>query len=567
MFRVMAKDWRRGGNRLAGERRRTRLRPTLIALEDRQLLSTFTVTNTLDDGSVGSLRYEIGLANAVGGTNTIAFNTNPALGTNFSTPQTITLAGTPLELSTPNESVTITGPVGGLTISGGGLSGVFQVDNGVTASISDLTITGGETASDGAGLYNAGTTALTDCTITGNTAVGGSVTNEGGGIFNSGTLELMNSTITGNQAGYSPNYYPSYGGGIFNSGLLTVTGSTITGNSSGGYYTGGGLFNSDGTVTLTDTIVTGNTTIFGSGDYNDITGPVSGTYNLIGTGYSGGLTNGVDGNLVGVTDALLGTLGNFGGPTETIPLLPGSPAIDAGTAAGACTTDQRGEPRTGSVDIGAFQSQGFTVVAVAGSTPQTAAVGAAFANPLGVTVTANNPIEPVDGGVVTFVINPAADGASAIGLASSAVIADGQASVSGGPNNANGSFTVTASIPGTAPVSFNLTNTGAFGSLSVNTTSGALFAGPGLLSLSEAVAFANLDDSGHATDQLQFAGVPYPADNHSCRDSARVKQHHRDGNDHGPGSRRDDQRRRTEPGSPDRLRCHGVDLGTDDQRR
>ena len=54
------------------------------------------------------------------------------------------------------------------------------------------------------------------------------------------------------------------------------------------------------------------------------------------------------------------------------------------------------------------------MTAVAGSTPQTAAIGTPFANPLAVTVTANNPVEPVDGGVVSFVANPAANGASAI---------------------------------------------------------------------------------------------------------------------------------------------------------
>jgi hypothetical protein len=53
----------------------------------------------------------------------------------------------------------------------------------------------------------------------------------------------------------------------------------------------------------------------------------------------------------------LGTLGNYGGPTQTIPLLPGSPAINAGTSAGAPLTDQRGLPRFGPVDIGAFEVQ------------------------------------------------------------------------------------------------------------------------------------------------------------------------------------------------------------------
>src|SRR5262249_5386617 len=50
-------------------------------------------------------------------------------------------------------------------------------------------------------------------------------------------------------------------------------------------------------------------------------------------------------------------LGDYGGPTLTMPLPPGSPAIGGGTSDGAPATDQRGQPRSGRVDIGAFQSQ------------------------------------------------------------------------------------------------------------------------------------------------------------------------------------------------------------------
>jgi hypothetical protein len=69
------------------------------------------------------------------------------------------------------------------------------------------------------------------------------------------------------------------------------------------------------------------------------------------------------------TDPKLGKLGNYGGPTQTIPLLSGSPAIDAGNPNG-CTdgqghllkTDQRGKPRpdnedTGGCDMGAYERQ------------------------------------------------------------------------------------------------------------------------------------------------------------------------------------------------------------------
>ena len=61
----------------------------------------------------------------------------------FSTPQTITLSGGQLELSDTGGTQTITGPLAGVTISGGGMSRVFDVDRGVTASLSGLTISGG----------------------------------------------------------------------------------------------------------------------------------------------------------------------------------------------------------------------------------------------------------------------------------------------------------------------------------------------------------------------------------------------------------------------------------------
>jgi fibronectin-binding autotransporter adhesin len=81
----------------------------------------------------------------------------------FKTPQTITLNGTQLELSDTTGTETITGPKAGVTVSGDGLSRVFQVDGGVTASISGLTITDGDAGySAGGGLLNYGTTKLTD---------------------------------------------------------------------------------------------------------------------------------------------------------------------------------------------------------------------------------------------------------------------------------------------------------------------------------------------------------------------------------------------------------------------
>jgi hypothetical protein len=114
-------------------------------------------------------------------------------------------------------------------------------------------------------------------------------------------------------------------------------------------------------------------------------------YNLIGNG-SGmtGITNGTNGNQVGTSSSpinpLLAALGNYGGPTQTMALLPGSTALGAGSVSldGGASTDQRGNPRTvnGSVDIGAFENQQGSTFSI--SAPATTIAGNIFA----ITVTA-----------------------------------------------------------------------------------------------------------------------------------------------------------------------------------
>lgn len=54
-------------------------------------------------------------------------------------------------------------------------------------------------------------------------------------------------------------------------------------------------------------------------------------------------------------DPLLEPLGDYGEPTPTMPLMPGSPALGAGVAGGAPATDQRGVPRTPPPAAGAFE--------------------------------------------------------------------------------------------------------------------------------------------------------------------------------------------------------------------
>jgi hypothetical protein len=242
-----------------------------------------------------------------------------------------------------------------------------------TLTINNSTIADNSAGSfGGGGIDNWGTLTINNSTIADNSA-----TNWGGGIDTwSGVLTVINSTIADNSAG-------SLGGGLDNrGGVLTVINSTIADNSAG---TGGGLWANGLTTRLDNTLIALNT----NGDVtlgNVGTVSSSSAYNLIGTGGSGGLVNGVNGNQVGVTDAGLDPNGlQFnGGPTQTIALVTGSPAIDAGSNALAVypttgqllTTDQRGTgfPRiaNGSVDIGAYEVQSYITAVAVGWGTQTA---------------------------------------------------------------------------------------------------------------------------------------------------------------------------------------------------
>jgi fibronectin-binding autotransporter adhesin len=170
----------------AGGKGRRKFRPDLLALETRALLSTLTVTKDNDSGT-GSLRAQLAAAHAG---DTINFAAS-AYGT-------INLSSGPLQVAT---SVNIQGPgAKNVTVSGGGKSTVFDVQNGVTATISGLTVTGGvATTGNGGGIANYGTLTLSGGAITGNSAVLGSSA-AGGGVFTEGSLTVTNSTISGNSA-------------------------------------------------------------------------------------------------------------------------------------------------------------------------------------------------------------------------------------------------------------------------------------------------------------------------------------------------------------------------------
>jgi fibronectin-binding autotransporter adhesin len=394
----------------------------LQQLEERETPATFIVTTTADSGT-GSLRAAVALANTTAGADTITFAAG--LG-----PVVLTTAEL---LLNDVDTTTISGPIGGTQVvtrsDAGGTPNfrIFFVASGKSADFENLTISNGNVTGSGGGIFNAGDLEVTNSTISGNTASGGggidndgtlTVTNStisgnsangGGGILNGGTLTLTNSTLSGNSANggnagggifhtagtltlanstLSGNSADSNGGGILCNGTVTLTNVTMTGNRSdnnnNGGQTGGGLFRLGGTVTLNNTLIAGN--FRGSGTTrDDVSGAVAGTSanNLIGVNTNlTGITNGSQGNLIGTgatpIDAKLGTLAFSGGVTQSIPLLAGSPAINAGSNTAATSAglanDGRGGPFSrfsgagGIVDIGAFEVQATPVALVVNNT-------------------------------------------------------------------------------------------------------------------------------------------------------------------------------------------------------
>ncbi len=347
----------RGRGRGTVAARTRRLRPSIMALEGRTLLSTFTVTSTddsapADNPTPGTLRWAVQQADANNQADTIGFSSL------FNTPQTVILSGGTLQL-TDTAKTTLAGPGASLlTVNGGDNPGgaVFEVTQGALAALSGLTITGGDATDAGGGVFNddgqlvmtsavvrdnaadgndgspvagglatwyGGTTTLSDCTISGNGVLNGdtgssggiyngttdtlimtdctisnnSATGFGGGLYNAGKATLTDVTISGNTAFVG-------GGGLINTGTLAMVGCTISGNSAGG---GGGLMAyRGGNITLTNCTISGNSAAGGSLS----AGSGGGAWNFGGTlaftnctlsgnsagGSGGGLENGMSGS-------------------------------------------------------------------------------------------------------------------------------------------------------------------------------------------------------------------------------------------------------------------------------
>ncbi|MDQ2630622.1 MAG: DUF11 domain-containing protein [Actinomycetota bacterium] len=269
------------------------------------------------------------------------------------------------------EGVTITGGLAAegtgeeLAGDGGGIL-AYEAEQ---LTLDSVNVSGNSAAKNGGGIsappegVNATAIAINDSTIAGNEVTGGLIEGLGGGIYILGDLTMTNSTVAGNSAESAAGMV--MGGGILAAldptdvepSKVSILNSTIAGNSVGATGSGGGLsiFNPTPTVVtelaVKNTIVAGNTAP---------AGPNCGSVAMLTS--SNNLSNDescmfTDPGSKQNVDAKLGPLANNGGETETLALLEGSPAIDAGTNDGCPPADQRGvtRPQGPSCDIGAFE--------------------------------------------------------------------------------------------------------------------------------------------------------------------------------------------------------------------
>ena len=311
------------------------------------------------------------------------------------------------------------------------------------------------------GIYNTGMMTITGSTISNNqTGNPGHFGGSGGGIINGGTVTIQDSTISGNRA-FGGDLQGGEGGGISGNNNA-ITNSTITGNSAlrGGGVAGGGniahtTFSTNsasragGALYLTSALELGNTILkagaSGVNIFNNSGSLITHGYNVCsddGSGFLNGPGDQID------TDPMLGPLQDNGGPTFTHALLPGSPAIDAGDPnfAPPPDYDQRGpgfvRVFNGRIDVGSFEVQPTptptpTLTPTATATPTPTATPTSSPTPTctGCSVTSPNCGTTVLSPPTDFIVHlnpPGPDGLQASDFTVNGIPADSFMIVSGG---------------------------------------------------------------------------------------------------------------------------------------
>ena len=277
MSRTVSKVGRGGGwGTVAGRRlQRRRMRPTVLALEPRTLLSNLYV-NSANSGTADGLTPATGFTTIQAGIS-IASTGDTILvetGHGYNESDTVGVAGLTIEADTGQHPVLDgTTPIAqassgftiiatGVTIAGftiqnfSGPSAVL-VQGGASVTLSSDTIQENSASSSGGGIDNSGVLTVTQCTLTNNTA-----TIVGGGIFSGpgATLTITSTTIASNSA--------ISGGGVINFGTANLTDSIVTSNTADADGGGGGGLYNNGTTTLTNCTVSDNSAGEGAGLFN-----------------------------------------------------------------------------------------------------------------------------------------------------------------------------------------------------------------------------------------------------------------------------------------------------------
>lgn len=317
------------------------------------LVSALNVSTAADSGP-GSLRSAIAATATTPGADTITLSA--AL-----SGQTITLGSGITIADTAAVTIDASSLAAGLTLSGGNSTRLFSIPAGKSLTVRNLTFAGGNSGGgSGGAILNEGTFTAVRCTISGNTSGfgGGAIASLG----SSSVLMLENCTLAGNTA--------SFGGAVRHSGgSSTFSHCSISRNTGTGGT--GGMVLEAGSTTFRHSIVAGNSAtgtpdvdLGGSGTTVTVAGA-----SLIGSNsgfYAVAFPAGpLAGTAASPLNPRLALLAANGGPTMTLALLPGSPALDAGAVVAGIDTDQRGflRNRDGNAvagalpDLGAYEAQ------------------------------------------------------------------------------------------------------------------------------------------------------------------------------------------------------------------
>ncbi|MBN2147237.1 MAG: Ig-like domain repeat protein [Anaerolineales bacterium] len=226
--------------------------------------------------------------------------------------------------------------------------GMFNVESSGPI-LANGTFNGNSATNNGGGMCNGNGSSptLNNVTFSSNNAHGGA----GMENYSNSHPTLINVTFSGNTASYN-------GGGMENaSGMYGLSSNptliNVTFSDNSATDSGGAIFNFGSNPIIHNSILWGNSAPDGPQIYNVSLSAPTITFSAV----EGGCPAGSDCTEVINENPLLGTLGDYGGNTQTIPLLPGSPAIDAADDAICPGNDQRGvtRPQGEGCDMGAFE--------------------------------------------------------------------------------------------------------------------------------------------------------------------------------------------------------------------